>query len=839
MKLLFAYTCLFILCVVTCCINANAQLPTCNTPGLVYFNVGSSIYNYDPYLPVSASNPSLNTITTPGTGLAVSTNINSAGPSPTFYTVSGNNYWYYDGTTWVNTGHSVGNPAAVNIAGGGGYLYALVGGTGEVYKYDGTGNGTLVTTVTGFSGGGPFDLVADVFGNWYILKLTTGNGGPYLRKYSPTGSLIQTWGIFGSPGTGSGGGFAIICDSIYIQSANDFYKGYVGSTIISLTQTTNPVTAGTAGDMASCPAGTGAGTASIDTGYYCGSGPGVPVTVSGNGTVTWTVLSGNSIVNGTGTSVDITATTTSRILVSIAGGQGICSNGVDTVTIVVPTATITFPSNIDTLAGCGIFKDTLQAFVIGTPGLTYNYNWTPSASISSGGNTLSPVITPTSNTNYVINVSVPASQGGCTWRDSVVVILKDESVVPDFTYSIKYGCVRDTVVFQNATTNGKSYTWYFGDGTKDTLLNPVHIYPNQNAYTVKLVAGNTTCKDSVVKQVDTQHPLAASFTTNKDTICEGQSVIFTNTSIFSAVLGPARYLWLYGDGTPGDNSLNPTHLFAKPGVYSVGLVIADQICNDTAFRTIVVDSIVLVDFETSDSSVCEGQAVRLTAFTPSGTRKIQWDFGDGLKIDDQSQVTHAYDTSGIFTVSVTANSRSCPDINTSKKIEIKPYPVVGLGKDTSICTNGNPVILLDYENWGRPLTTWKWNTGATTASISVKKPGTYSVTVTKKGCATSDTVEVYKDCYIDIPNAFSPNGDGINETFIPRPLLGRGFTEFKMTVYNRWGQEIFVTTNFEGRGWDGKFNGVDQPVGVYIYMIDLVLKNAASEHYEGNVTLIR
>jgi gliding motility-associated-like protein len=60
-----------------------------------------------------------------------------------------------------------------------------------------------------------------------------------------------------------------------------------------------------------------------------------------------------------------------------------------------------------------------------------------------------------------------------------------------------------------------------------------------------------------------------------------------------------------------------------------------------------------------------------------------------------------------------------------------------------------------------------------------------------------------------------------------------------MTIYNRWGQEIFQTLNLNGRGWDGKFNDKEQPMDVYIYVIDLTMKNGYKEHYQGNVTLLR
>jgi gliding motility-associated-like protein len=98
---------------------------------------------------------------------------------------------------------------------------------------------------------------------------------------------------------------------------------------------------------------------------------------------------------------------------------------------------------------------------------------------------------------------------------------------------------------------------------------------------------------------------------------------------------------------------------------------------------------------------------------------------------------------------------------------------------------------------------------------------------------------VKKDCYIEMPNTFTPNGDDLNDYFFPKSLLSRGVTAFKMSIFNRWGQLIFETTNPEGRGWDGRWNGVMQPNGVYIYLLDATLKNGKTEHYQGNVTLLR
>ena len=167
-------------------------------------------------------------------------------------------------------------------------------------------------------------------------------------------------------------------------------------------------------------------------------------------------------------------------------------------------------------------------------------------------------------------------------------------------------------------------------------------------------------------------------------------------------------------------------------------------------------------------------------------------------------------------------------------------PKVDLGPDTSLCLHGAPIILVnrfvpvDGETY-----TYVWSTGETTPEIKVKHPGDISLTINTPYCSNKDVVHVAKDCYVDIPNAFTPNNDGANDYFFPRQLLSSSVAVFQMQVLNRWGQVVYETTRTDGRGWDGKFNSKDQPEGVYIYMIKVSFTNGASESYEGNVTLLR
>ena len=96
-----------------------------------------------------------------------------------------------------------------------------------------------------------------------------------------------------------------------------------------------------------------------------------------------------------------------------------------------------------------------------------------------------------------------------------------------------------------------------------------------------------------------------------------------------------------------------------------------------------------------------------------------------------------------------------------------------------------------------------------------------------------------RDCYLNIPNSFSPNADGRNDYFIPRQLLSAGLKEFSMKIFNRWGELIFETDKLDGRGWDGKYGGDAQPVGVYVYLIEAQWNNNYRNSFKGNITLLR
>jgi gliding motility-associated-like protein len=832
---------LFIFCFTTIPIIIWAQLPTCSSSStpLIYYLGNSGIYNFDPTLPISATNPSLNTIAPPSgyIGISVNPNLNAASPSPTFYVCDGSDYYYYNGTSWVNTGFTAG---AVNPGGGGGYIYSLIGGSGQVYRYDGTANATLITTITSFNSGGPYDLQGDCAGNFYILRMET---TAYLEEYNSSGTMINSWTCSGQTSTLSGGGFAMIGSHVYANNTSGLWDGIISGTNVAFTLVTASGLANNPEDFGACPiGGVSQSGNSNDTSFYCGTGAGTIITTSGQGPFTWSVVSGPAVITGSGSSVSVTASSTSVITVldSNAGG---CGTSLDSTLLVVPTATVK-AGTPNSLVACGTFNDLLNGSLTNTTSwLTYNISWTPAATILSGGNTMNPAIGPTSTTTYHVIVSTPANEGACVWQDSVLITTIDTSVHTNYTYTIKYGCHGDTVIFNNTTTRAAYYKWVFGDGSIDTAKNPVHIFVNQGIYNVALYGDNPICNDSTIQAINLLHPLHAAFTVDKDSICQGGQINFTNTSITTTQNGiNPSYYWSYSDGTTGDITMNATHTFNEPGVYKVMLAVSDFVpCYDTVYHSIEVDSLPFINLAVSDSVFCQGKGITFTgSYLNEGNTGLIWSFGDNdnTAIYDRNPVEHAYELPGTFTIKFSSDYRFCPDTSISKTIQVHAYPTINLGPDTTMCPNAAPITLADINNADNAGATWLWSTGETSPGIVVREPGTYAATITVGGCSATDSITVLKDCYIDIPNVFTPNGDGLNDYFLPRQLLSSGLSSFSMKVFDRWGELLFETTNIDGRGWDGKFNNVVQPQGVYVYIMDVTFKNGVTEHFNGNVTLM-
>lgn len=433
---------------------------------------------------------------------------------------------------------------------------------------------------------------------------------------------------------------------------------------------------------------------------------------------------------------------------------------------------------------------------------------------------------------------------GCI-SDTVCVNFKvNDPAIAKFEFEEALGCEADTIRFKNLSIPTTNSAWSFGDGNTSAAVNPTHAYISPTmpvTYTVRLRVGNGKCSDETTADITFNHPLQAAFTFDDDSICQHTPVSLNNTSVFAPATTP-KFEWLMRDGA-SYTSLNVNHTFDVSGEYDVMLRVTDFLgCKDSTSHVFVVDSTGSIDYTESENSLCLGSSISFEGyFSPWGINNTKWDFGDGAVLFNTAKVNHAYSEAGTYTVTYEADYRICPDAVFTREITVKPHPLIDLGPDRTICPNGSPVTLTDEINRHNPDASWKWNTEVinNSATFLVYHPGTYAATVELDGCSSTDSVLIEKNCYIDIPNAFTPNGDGSNDYFLPKELLSRGLTQFDMSIFNRWGQVIFQTNSISGKGWDGRFNNEPQASGVYVYTIRAEFQNGESEKYQGNVTLLR
>ncbi|RYD57992.1 MAG: gliding motility-associated C-terminal domain-containing protein [Sphingobacteriales bacterium] len=249
----------------------------------------------------------------------------------------------------------------------------------------------------------------------------------------------------------------------------------------------------------------------------------------------------------------------------------------------------------------------------------------------------------------------------------------------------------------------------------------------------------------------------------------------------------------------------------------------------------------------SDSAVCYGSDAVLKV--AGGGAHYKWyEYNEGqYKIPDPSALDCFNCREVRVRPLVTTNYRVvvydsvwCTD-TIDAKVKVLPLPAVKLLNKDTVIRYGASIPLLAtgarQYNW---LPSGSLSTPNTSSPMATPTERTQYVVmgVGANGCRSYDTVtvDVNKRENVYIPTAFSPNGDGKNDVFRVANMTFQGLMEFR--IFNRWGQEIFSTTDMKG-GWDGTWNGEPQPVGNYRYVIKLAQGDGKAENYTGDVTLVR
>ncbi|HLG36226.1 MAG TPA: PKD domain-containing protein [Bacteroidia bacterium] len=503
------------------------------------------------------------------------------------------------------------------------------------------------------------------------------------------------------------------------------------------------------------------------------------------------------------------------------------------VTITEPPPLVVTPDSIAVLCN-GQATGTASVTVAGgVPG--YTYQW------SSGG-------TGPSEPNLIAGVyTVTITDANlCTKVVSINVVEPPLlTISPTASQTI---CLGSSVTLAaNAAGGTPGYTYFWspsGDLTPTSTVSPVVTTP----YTVTVTDANGCQVTSSAIIITVNGPLSVSVAANPLAICVGESITISANG--SGGDGNHTYTWTPMIGsTAGPFVVNPINTTT----YTIVLTDGCGTPSVSSSVTVTVNQTPVVLFSATPTSGCAPLNTCFTDFTTisSGTINIwDWDFGDGTPHGSTQNPCHLYQvpnpTTGYTVIlTVTSNGGCSASYTLPGPIYVNPITVASFSTVPKTTTLASPEIAF-YDN-SSGATMWYWTFGdGSTDTIpdprhAYRDTGSFEVClITSNIYSCSDTlcdsVTIKPDFAFYVPNAFTPNGDGLNEFFRPQ---GVSFKDYELTIYDRWGQVIFRSGDFDF-AWDGNLsNGKQASNGVYIYTIDMKDLENVKHHFIGNVAVIR
>jgi gliding motility-associated-like protein len=494
------------------------------------------------------------------------------------------------------------------------------------------------------------------------------------------------------------------------------------------------------------------------------------------------------------------------------------------------------------------------------PNNQYVYNWTPISGLSAN-NVSNPNLTLVNNTSnpitqsYTVSTSLATNPGVCPTTDQVVVtvfpnlssivydtvcdggpyIFNGQALSSSGTYLANLqtmnGCdsivilnlivssppnltVSDTSFCQGGTavlspSGAMSYQWAptVGNVTSNGVLT---VTPNQSIDLLLIGANQFNCLDSQNVQVIVYDIPSVQLTASDLELCPDDLV-----NLYAS--GADTYSWTGGDLNGQNGNI---HVFS-PDQTENYVVIGTTLngCSDTASLIVNVNpkpDVVV----SSDTSICLGEELTLNAL---GALNFIWSNGATGAMNSISPAA----TTAIQVVG--SNMYGCQD-TASLVVTVNPLPEAIIQANPTFDYSDNPNVYFSNNSNGASLSIWDFDNGETLETSATSFDYTYAqqasnylvmLTVSNEyGCTDIATVpiDVIGDIVYYIPNAFTPDGDEFNNTFLPIFTSGFDPYNYLLIIYNRWGEAVFESNNHL-LGWDGDYAGNLCPTGIYTYAI--------------------
>lgn len=510
---------------------------------------------------------------------------------------------------------------------------------------------------------------------------------------------------------------------------------------------------------------------------------------------------------------------------------------------------ITQPTVLSSAAG-SVVNPTCFASTNGSASVTASGGTIPYSYMWSNGQTGSTASNIGAGT-YTVTIT---DANGCTSSQT--------SVLTQPTQVITMAGQNDTICLGSsgsvsATASGGAGNYYFAWQPSGAInAGTFAITPSANTtYTVVAIDMNGCAgtPDTVSAIIYSLAAANIQTSTYLSPICPGQT---TNVSVnATGSTGPLSYSWSNGLGSsPGPISVSPvtTTTYYVSVTSSCGTTIMDSI-------QIVISPPPTVIIVPDSNIVCIPSIIHFDDNSVSGNpldpiHTWFWNFGDGTtsQLDDP---THVYTTAGTYSVTLTVTTGNGCTNNSSSPVLIHayPFPVAAFSVNSTSLDLPYDVLVTTNQSVGATSYSWTFGDGGTSTATDPQylytTVGTYPIQLiatSALGCADTANAEVTTNTDVVFPNVFTPDPNGpsgggydigslTNDIFFP---YTSGVVDFKMQIFNRWGELIFETFDVK-QGWDGYYRGKLCQQDVYIWKAYLKLNNGKTFNKTGDVTLLR
>ncbi|HPQ98608.1 MAG TPA: gliding motility-associated C-terminal domain-containing protein [Saprospiraceae bacterium] len=493
-----------------------------------------------------------------------------------------------------------------------------------------------------------------------------------------------------------------------------------------------------------------------------------------------------------------------------------------------------------------------EAYLLAYPTLdkTTDYDWTPGTYLDDS-TSASPVARPEDTTTYqVISTSL---RGYCADTSMVTINIIPIDIELNAEDTIEICLGDDRVVNLNASDFNLSISVSPSDSTVIyNGGNTIRFLPEvSTTYILKISSNVTGCIafDSIYVRVDSLPKIDTIWAVPpKSPYCEGDDIVLISPSYDQAKYPDIAFTWMPDQGVVMDeNMFLNLRLVAQPDTITYTRKTVNHACMQEDFLEIPsIDTI--IDIFPMDTIVCPGEMVQLSAPELNDPDfmigKNEWS-GDPVNLCKQCDMPK-YMVNMDINASIKGTKLGCPQSGSATMSNFPPTPAQIVVDPPSDSAFVNSVVNLSVLTDPR-VTDFTWQQGnqnigtGTSIQVSEDKEGTktYLVTFTDpNGCPGAAIISIrwiIPKYNVDIPNAFTPDGDGLNDRF--RPINLRGAELEDMLIFNRFGQLVYQGNSTDG--WDGTQGGQKAPSDTYAYIMKFKLIDGSIDQRKGTVILIR